>query len=127
MPLKVDPKDIQENTKEADKMEKAMDEALRTKAAVMASITPKLKQLEKVERQLQDIVKTAKDRVKYHQALKKEVEEGLAGKLKPGWEHDADRRVKDFIGVVEKEDTPKFERLLKEYEEDVDAIKDGLK
>jgi hypothetical protein len=51
----------------------------------------------------------------------------LAGKLRAGWEEDSDRRVKHFIGVVKKEETPSFERLLEEYKEDVDAIKDGLK
>ena len=127
MALVVEPNDIKNNEKEAEKLQKELEDALKLKETVTESFTRLLKQLEKSEKDMKDIVNNAKDRCQYHHKLKKDVELRLAGKRRPDVEAEDDRRVTDFLDVVKKVEGPRFTRVLKEFEDALNAVKNALK
>jgi hypothetical protein len=121
---KVDPKDIAANLKVAREMEQQLETARKAKADVLRLFDATMKDLKKSEDELASLVKTAFDRCKYQDALKKQIE---SGKIDPKNEKDVNRRVKEFIDVVEKQDQPRFEKELKEFDKLLDDLRKILK
>src|SRR5262245_20093762 len=127
MALLVNPADIKKNVDDAATMQKKVDKLLDRKERILSEFSRKQKQLLEDEKEMLGVVQVANDRCRYHAILKKEVEMRLAGKRKAELEKDDDRRVKDFINVVEKEDMPKLGKLLTAYDKDLDEIEAALK
>jgi hypothetical protein len=121
---KVDPKDISNNIKAAKEMQRQFEAAQKERAEILRMFDATMKDLRKSEETLAGLVKNGFDRCRYHEDLKKQIE---SGKIDPKRENDVNRRVKDFIDVVEKQDVPRFERELKEFEKLLDELRKVLK
>jgi hypothetical protein len=123
----VSPSDIRANEAEAKKMEDALGKAKRDREAVLGEFNKMLKNLDGHLREMTERFEIALDRVRYHKVLQKEVELRKQGKRMASLEKDDDRRVKDFIGVVKREDVPKFLQAFKDFDNALKAVRNALK
>ncbi len=121
---KVDPRDLQANIKVTRQMADKLKSVSREKDDLLKDFNAKMKLLGDAEEEAEAIVKQAIERCKYQEMLKNQIE---GGKIDTKKADDTNKRVKSFIKVVEKEDAPKFEPLLKKFEDAVEETKKALK
>jgi len=120
----VDPKDIKDNLNTAETMQAALDKLRRQKKSVLANFETFMRALDDEEKAAADCIKTAFDRCKYHADLKKQIE---SGKTDPKREDELNKRVKYFIGIVKKEDAPRLDGFLKEFQDTLGELAKLLK
>ena len=91
----------------------------KTKDGLLKEFNTKMKALGDADDEAEAI-----ERCRYQEALKGQIE---GCKIDSKKAEDTNKRVKSFIKVVEKEDAPKFDPLLKRFAGAVEEIKNPLK
>jgi short subunit dehydrogenase-like uncharacterized protein len=126
MALVVKPQDIVANQKKVEQMQKDFADMLKMRDNVMKSFDTKLKSLDGSVKTMKESIDTGKQRVMYHQRLKKEVELRMAGRRVAN-EHQDDVLVKEFIMVVARQDEPVFFEAAEGFAKALKEIQESLK